>query len=281
MAILSSHIHLICRELQEHPVRGTALTLGNLKVVPTFKSVTSILAAYGLRPPAPHLSDAAMGGAALLKALGAEEVSALDVDAYEGADLLWNLNDPVSPCLNERFDFILDGGTLEHVFDLPQALDSIGRMTKIGGAIVLMTPASNSVDHGFYSVSPTLLFDYFSANGFGMLSCYLAEVCSYDYSRPVTVYRYPYVSNEYRMSSDQTVYTIFFATKLEASRCPHVKPIQSLYTSLHATAGSDRRARSPLERRCRDLIKHWAPRRLLAPVVERQRRSGLQLVGRW
>ena len=281
MAILSSHIHLICRELRDHPVRGTALTLGNLKVVPPLKSVKSILAAYGLRPPAPLLSDVDMDGATLLKALGAEEVNALDVNAYEGADLIWNLNDPVSPCLHGHFDFILDGGTLEHVFDLPQALDSIARMTKIGGAIVLMTPASNSVDHGFYSVSPTLLFDYFGANGFGMLSCYLAELCSYDYSRPVTVYKYPYVSNEYRMSSDRTLYTIFFATKLKASQCRHVKPIQSLYTGLHTAVRSGRPAIGPLERRCRDMIKHWVPWRLVAPVVERRRRSGLQFVGCW
>jgi hypothetical protein len=279
MAILRSHIHLLCREWDRHPVRGRALTLGRLRVLPDCRAVTSILNGYGFDaatlPP-----DGPLHGGLLLKALGAGDVEALDVDAYEGADVIWNLNDAVPAGLEERFDFILDGGTLEHVFDLPQAMSNLVRMTRVGGTVAIMAPASNSVDHGFYSVSPTLLFDYFGANGFGALSCYLAELFSCDYSRPVSVYTYPSVGGEYRMSSGDTLYTVFFATKLHPSPAQSVKPIQSLYRKLHNATRCLPADRS-LGRRCRDMVLRYAPRPILRPIVERRRRSGLRLVGRW
>jgi len=40
----------------------------------------------------------------------------MDFSAYEGADLVHNLNQPVVKSLEGRFNFILDGGTTEHVF---------------------------------------------------------------------------------------------------------------------------------------------------------------------
>lgn len=103
------------------------------------------------------------------KSLGFETVNALDVSPYQGADVLHDLNSKSIPdgC-REKFDLVLDGGTLEHVFDICSALRSVCEMTKVGGRIIHISPMSNCADHGFYSFSPTLFADFYSTNGFAI-----------------------------------------------------------------------------------------------------------------
>ena len=42
-------------------------------------------------------------------------------------------------------------------------------MLKVGGYIMHMTPSNNFLDHGFYSISPTLYYDYYKKNKFKIL----------------------------------------------------------------------------------------------------------------
>jgi hypothetical protein len=103
----------------------------------------------------------------LFKALGFSEVLRLDYSNYEGADIVFDLNsDSLPENLHNRFDMIIDGGTTEHVFHVPNLLRSVSRMLKPGGRIVHLLPSSNYMDHGFYMFSPTLFYDYYSANNF-------------------------------------------------------------------------------------------------------------------
>ena len=103
----------------------------------------------------------------LLHSLGFDSVIALDKDAFESADLMFDLNEPHIPAdLAERFDVIIDSGTLEHVFHLPNALNNIFCMLKVGGRVIHIAPSSNHIDHGFYMFSPTLFWDYYTENRF-------------------------------------------------------------------------------------------------------------------
>ncbi len=110
------------------------------------------------------------GGAdsvSFFRALGFREVRALDISSYEGADILFDLNQPTLPeSLREKFDYILDGGTTEHVFDYAQALRNIAGMMRPGGRVFHYIPASGQVNHGYYTLSPSLLGDFYAANGF-------------------------------------------------------------------------------------------------------------------
>ena len=56
------------------------------------------------------------------------------------------------------YDAVIDGGTLEHVFDFPMALRNAMRLAKPGGALFLCTPANNLFGHGFYQFSPDLFY---------------------------------------------------------------------------------------------------------------------------
>jgi hypothetical protein len=99
--------------------------------------------------------------------LGVSYVSALDYSSYEGADILHDLNQPVPANLRERFDVVVEGGSLEHVFNFPVAIANIMQMTKVGGTICASTVSNNLCGHGFYQFSPELIFRVFTAeNGF-------------------------------------------------------------------------------------------------------------------
>ncbi len=127
---------------------------------------------------------------AFFRLLGASQVSALDVSAYEEADVVHDLNRPVPDGLVERFDVVVDSGTLEHVFNVPQALANISRMLRPGGVVFHFNPASNYIDHGYYQLSPSLLLDYYTANGFTRCQAWLAEHSRVFRDRAWSLYAY-------------------------------------------------------------------------------------------
>ena len=98
--------------------------------------------------------------------LGIPDVHMLDIDGYQGADVIADLNQPVPAELQGRFRTIVDAGTLEHIFDVRMCLTNIVKMLAVGGRVVHQSPCNNYVNHGFYQLSPTLFFDYYGANGF-------------------------------------------------------------------------------------------------------------------
>jgi hypothetical protein len=101
---------------------------------------------------------------------GIKNVQVMDIDEYEGADHLFDLNQPECPSgLHSKFDLIVDGGSLEHCFNLPNALNSIGAMLRENGVAFHTNPANLMIDHGFFQVSPTLYSDYYEAAGFDLL----------------------------------------------------------------------------------------------------------------
>jgi len=99
--------------------------------------------------------------------LQAAEVKSLDVSDYQGASIVHDLNNPVPDDLFACCDLLIDGGCLEHVFNVPVALVNYSKMVRLGGHVLIATTANNYMGHGFYQFSPELFFSYFSkAKGF-------------------------------------------------------------------------------------------------------------------
>jgi SAM-dependent methyltransferase len=147
---------------------GEVLTLGrqDLNVYPA--KMRKLLAAHGL--PAGLFATEATDtkfSEPVFKSLGAKLVSALDASAFEGAAFVHDLNKPIGAELRERFDLVYDGGTLEHVFNFPVALQNCMEMVRGGGRLFLHTVANSYCGHGFYQFSPELFFRAFSPeNGY-------------------------------------------------------------------------------------------------------------------
>ena len=137
---------------------GRVLTLGRLNLNADRRALTAIAASLGRDASLADDSAGEYSEKYLRLMLGADEVASIDNSDYEGASFTHDLNVPVPASLEQRFDAVIDGGTLEHVFNFPAALASCMRMVATGGRLFIFTPANNHLGHGFYQFSPELFF---------------------------------------------------------------------------------------------------------------------------
>jgi hypothetical protein len=112
----------------------------------------------------------------IFESLGFSKVYSLDASSYENVDFVHDLNLPLPSNFSKKFDFIYDGGTLEHIFNLPQVLCNLHLLLRDGGYIFHESPANNFVDHGFYQISPTLYFDYYTTNKYEVVNSMICQV---------------------------------------------------------------------------------------------------------
>lgn len=96
----------------------------------------------------------------LMRKLGFGEMEAMDFSDYEGAAILHDLNKPIPDDLEGQFEFIFDGGTIEHVFNVPVALENVFRMLKPGGRFMSANGMNGFNGHGLYQFSPDLVWTF-------------------------------------------------------------------------------------------------------------------------
>lgn len=105
----------------------------------------------------------------LFEILGASTTDSMDFSDYEKATIVHDLNQPVPDKYKGKYSAIVDGGTIEHVFNFPQAIKNCMEMLQAGGHYIGITPANNLMGHGFYQYSPELLYNIFrEENGFAV-----------------------------------------------------------------------------------------------------------------
>ncbi len=101
----------------------------------------------------------------LMRKLGFGEIESMDFSDYEGASILHDLSKPIPKKLEKQFDFIFDGGTMEHVFNVPVALNNVFRMLKPGGRFVSANGMNGFNGHGLYQFGPELVWTFWRADG--------------------------------------------------------------------------------------------------------------------
>jgi SAM-dependent methyltransferase len=117
--------------------------------------------------------------------LGVKNIHWLDHSAYEGADIIHDLNTPVPDELLGCCDFILDGSTIDNVFDLARAIKNLAQMLRPGGRLIAVNMASNHATP-YVLPSPFWYADYFLANGWQDFQLYVSV---YDDAGNVTACR--------------------------------------------------------------------------------------------
>lgn len=248
MGLSSPLLRFLAREHRRQPFAGEVVTLGRQCVYATQAELLRMLAEEGVTPvPLPpdfswhtnlpqwqgtanaqYISDVAF-----FRALGADRVSALDFSAFEGAELVADLNRPAPPEWEGRFDLIVDSGTLEHVFHLPQALANLGRMVRVGGRVIHLSPGNNYVNHGFYQFSPTLFADFYRANGWEDVRVFVGEERSHRSPRvPIDLFEITGDQPDLLMSGRRLM-TLAVATKGPGATVDRI-PVQEFYRRLLA-----------------------------------------------
>ena len=147
---------------------GRMLTLGRQRILFSAEQLERALGA--------HVGGTLLDDAAVFRALGYSVVESVDVSTYEGATHVIDLNVPLHrPDMFGAYDAVFTGGTLEHVFDVAQALRTTASLLKIGGRLIHVGPVNGWIDHGFYQLCPTWILDYFGANGWRVVSSALVD----------------------------------------------------------------------------------------------------------
>ncbi len=253
MGLSKATIRFLAREHKRKPFGPSLLTLGRQNVLASGRDVRDILRTEGLPMfPEPESTDVrrAVGDEdadrgyiqddEAFRMLGIRDVHSLDYSDFEGADIVTDLNRPVNAELRSRFDVIIDSGTSEHVFDVKQCLANIVSMLKVGGRILHFSPANNYMNHGFFQFSPTLFLDYYHANRFADLRCFIAEESRFlNYLRPLTFYTVPAGRDLPRMFSHSGLLVFFMAEKTNQSSAD-VVPLQNYYQSLFVSEAHSR-----------------------------------------
>lgn len=167
----------------------------------------------------------------LLRLLGADEVCSFDASDYEQASVIHDFNLPIDESFRNRFSVVLDGGTLEHIFNFPTAIRNCLEMIEPGGSFLGITPANNFLGHGFYQFSPELFFRIFSQqNGFSLVQMLLFE------DRPdaewFEVTDPDLIRERVTLVNQQPVYLLIIARKQASVQLFASPPQQSDYAAL-------------------------------------------------
>jgi hypothetical protein len=301
MGIARGAIALLAQEAARRPFTGKLATLGRQRIHASSEEVTRQMQRFGIVPRRP-LTDP-VDDVSLFEALGFDTVHSYDYSDYEAATYLLDLNSGVVPDgAAGAYDVVFDSGTIEHVFHVPNSLKTIVEMTKVGGRIILLSPSSNHLDHGFYMFSPTLFCDYFAANKLEVETSYLVRY-SPDPSAAWNVYRYhPREWDTLQIGGlDGSPYLNFIVAKKTAQSTSVVIPQQNFYASTSAqyggsrladdaaaqaadVAGADSSAGAGMRRAARDALGRVPGALPLAQKIVRQARKALlnkPLVGRY
>lgn len=170
----------------------------------------------------------------LFQMLGSNTVKALDHSDYEGAEIIHDLTKPLPSSLHNIADFIVDGSTLDNVFNPVIALTNLTRMLRPTGRIILNNMYSNH--HEPYNILPPLwYFDYFALNKFADCKVYIVVHMPNDVSNTFCINvdliknweREKYVCN---FTSPYIMGTLVFAEKGQNSTSDQY-PIQQHYRS--------------------------------------------------
>jgi hypothetical protein len=144
------------------------LTLGRLKLYTSVAVIAGLQSKFGTaEKDVKNITLKDAYSEPLFELLGAKKLDSMDVSNYENASLIHDLNNPIPDTLKNQYSVVIDGGTLEHIFNFPQAINNCMNMIKQGGHFIGITPANNLMGHGFYQFSPELYYRLFCpANGF-------------------------------------------------------------------------------------------------------------------
>jgi hypothetical protein len=203
---------------------------------------------------------------------GAEAVDSLDNSEYEGATVIHDLNYEIANDFKQQYSVVLDGGSLEHVFNFPVAIKSCMEMVSVGGHYIGITPTNNFMGHGFYQFSPELWFNVFSeSNGFE-----IAIVIAYEDDPEAEWYvveNPAAIRSRVTLINDNPVYLLIVAKRIANSRPFLTMPFQSDYVTglpwswSNTNNAEDKSPKKPgisaaPSNRLREVASKYAPNRL-------------------
>ncbi len=104
---------------------------------------------------------------AFFEAIGVT-LDCIDITASRGFERMLDLNVPIPAEMQGHYHLVFDFGTMEHCFNIAQAMANGASALAEGGFILHLNPL-NMYNHGFYNFSPTFYTDFYTQNGFELV----------------------------------------------------------------------------------------------------------------
>jgi hypothetical protein len=210
-AIIMSHKHL------PRENRHSAMSLARQQIHIHHQTMHHLFKKHGINAP---LHECGEYFEALFKNMGYAVTDSIDNSAYENATIIHNMNLPVSVQENQpsRYNYVFDGGTIEHIFNCPQVCENIINMMEVGGIYCSVTVNNNFSGHGIYQFSPEFFLSAFTPKyGMEVLELYLAEVNA-DAEKWINVKSFNGWRNNTQINTQNSVYIIAIIRKISDDR---------------------------------------------------------------
>lgn len=152
--------------IQKSSAKGSCLSAGYPDLLVKMSDI-----AHGLKPRADtaqaqhmHSWPHEMADSRDVFAIMGLSLRVIDRAKLQGCEDVVDLNVPQD--LGE-YDLVIDPGTSEHVFNVPQSLVNLAQAVKVGGVISQALPVSMH-NHGYWNVTLAGLNDFYEQNGFAI-----------------------------------------------------------------------------------------------------------------
>jgi hypothetical protein len=167
--------------------------------------------------------------------LGVDEVVAVDISDYEGAEIITDLNRPIPEELIGTAECIFGSSTLDNVFDPAQYLRNISAMLTTNGRLIEADVWANRY-RPYVLVSPAWLFDYFVVNRFQRCRLFMIEYSNGSHLYELRVWHNPKqqvtwgLIDNFEIDQNVPVTEVVIAERSRDSSW-HVSPVQDVYRS--------------------------------------------------
>ena len=244
MGLLNPVCEFLVQLHKEKPLGPKVLFISRQTVPLTEEALDRLLSRHGLenQNDGPVEFDEDTRGAAgqryisdkyFMRALGVKDYAAIDVTAYEGADLVWDLGVPIPDEFKGKYDFIYNGGCFDNMFNPGVALMNLSAMLRPGGRMVCMESAA-SWNGPYVMFSPGWFNDFYVVNNYERSAVYLATYRDND-----QLFHGPWRMDYINMGADPNgcppealngdrILILTWAEKGESST-DHVQPVQYQY----------------------------------------------------
>ncbi len=186
-------VELLIHEHAHKPITGEVLAVGRQHISPSPDEILAMMARHGVTPVRTDFEPDTLNthhgegehpilDASLFRAMGNDTYFVADISPYEGADYIFDVCGEVPEELIGRFDFIIDGGSLDNVFDPLSMVRNMTKMLRPGGRMFIFA-WSNGFPSAYVKITPDWIMDYCLVNEFADAKVY-ASRCDMPFDDP-------------------------------------------------------------------------------------------------
>ena len=239
MGLLLSNVELMLKAKNDGACFNNVLTIGHLKLFITKADIQKIIGKYKLNIDVNDIKDTLYCDDLFKVLFGTKNIQALDYSDYEDCDIIHDMNRDIDTKYYKQFDVVIDGGSLEHIFNFPVAISNCMQVLKKNGSLFIFTMANNHMGHGFYQFSPELFYRVLNeSNGYKVVELLLEEhkYPGAELNQKTNIYRVkdPNILGErVGLVSKFPVIMLVYAIRQELKPILETNPIQSDYLTTY------------------------------------------------